>query len=289
MWTGQNLFNVTSVPGGTLVQGPQGEWLKYNFANQGNSTNPDWVLTQWNSSKMFTGSGFSSGTGLSPAADQTTTTSTNWAWQNTTIYVNNVPQIQSQNVTSSTTTRSVIAQQSKRYDPIGANGAQNLSLPWRNSQPSSFSFSVLAFHYGDIIICRNGSYSSLSGVTQNDTNGVNGVSLTSANWTYFAINMNASNGAVGSILWWSPTYTQKQDRTITWGGDDPVARVFVDSCKETYNFVGYSMADGSKLWETNDPAVNAVTQNEITTLDYFGNPAYPYVATQPANGKLFAG
>ena len=62
----------------------------------------------------------------------------------------------------------------------------------------------------------------------------------------------------------------------------------MDACKETYNIRGYSAKDGSLLWETNDPNVNAVTQNEISTLDYFGNPYFPYFSTQPAYGKVYS-
>ena len=194
MWTGTNVFNVTGSARGTVVQGPQGEWIKYNMVDQGNSSNPDWVLTSWNSSKMFTGTGFSSGTGLSPAADQTTTT--------TTTNVSSTTYLNGEEVTTltpvTTTTRAVIADQGKRYDSIGANGAQNLSLSWRNKEPSSFNPTVLAAHYGDYILCMNGSYPRLTSQT---TNNSGTIELTSATWQYFLINLNASNGAVGSVSW----------------------------------------------------------------------------------------
>ena len=291
MWTGVNLFNVSAVPGGSLVNGPQGEWIKYNFENKGgngtaNGTPQDWVLTQWNSSKMFTGTGFSTGSGLSPAAD-TQTLPINFTL---TTIVNGV----STTTITPSTFRQVNASLGIRYDYIGDSGAQNRSLDWLNQMPKTISsqtglpslpFTVVAANYGNYILCRNGSYPSLTGVTQNVSNVI---SLTSTSWQYFLINLNASKGAVGSVSWWSPVYSDLQDKTITFGGDDPTAHVFVEACKETYNFVGYSLDNGAKLWETNDPSVNAVTQNEITTLDYFGNPAFPYVATQPAYGKLYS-
>ena len=278
MWTGTNIFNVTqySSIGGTLVAGPKGEYLRYDFDNNGTSGNPDYYLTVWNSSKMFTGTGFASGTGLSPAPDTTTTTT--YAWQNSTrTYENNVPVTYSQNV--STTTTSVVAAQGKRFEWLNPT-TQNQSVPWRNT--ISGTPSVLTVRYGDMMILRNGSYPNLSGVTQN-VSGI--VSLTSANWTYFAVNLNASMGTVGSILWWSPTYSSLQDKTITYGGADPTARVFAEVCKETQNIVGYSYDGGQKLWESD--LVNDIPQSEITPLDYFGNPAYPYVATNPAYGNLY--
>ena len=160
MWTGVNVFNVSGLPGGTLVQGPQGEHIRYNFVNNGTSSGPDWYLTEWNSSKMFTGTGFASGTGLSPAAD--TQTITTYAWVNSTrTYENNVPVTYSQNV--STTVTQVNASRGVRYDYLDPY-TQNISIPWRNSEASSFSFTVLDTTYGDIMICRNGSYPTLNGV-----------------------------------------------------------------------------------------------------------------------------
>jgi hypothetical protein len=47
-------LNITNVPSGTAVVGPSGEELRYNIANIGNTTHPNWRLTQWNSSNVFT-------------------------------------------------------------------------------------------------------------------------------------------------------------------------------------------------------------------------------------------
>ncbi len=48
-------LNITQVPtGGVDVIGPKGEVLKYILQNQGNSSNPNWRLFQWNSSRVFT-------------------------------------------------------------------------------------------------------------------------------------------------------------------------------------------------------------------------------------------
>ena len=46
-------LNLTSVPSGFEVSGPKGEVLRYVMQNAGNSTNPDWRLLQWNSSRVF--------------------------------------------------------------------------------------------------------------------------------------------------------------------------------------------------------------------------------------------
>jgi outer membrane protein assembly factor BamB len=46
-------MNVTNVPGGSAKAGPAGEYLKYLLTNYGNTTNPNYYLAQWNSSKVF--------------------------------------------------------------------------------------------------------------------------------------------------------------------------------------------------------------------------------------------
>ena len=52
-FTGDRLFNVTGVPTGTSSQGPNGEQLRYVFANDGTASNPQWYLAQWNSSRLW--------------------------------------------------------------------------------------------------------------------------------------------------------------------------------------------------------------------------------------------
>ena len=99
-------------------------------------------------------------------------------------------QVQSVNTTVSTTVTAVNATLSKRYVTLNStldNGvpAQNMSLPWRNAMTTTPT--VLAVKYNDYMICRNGSYPTISGVTQNVSNVI---SLTSANWTYCKVNLN---------------------------------------------------------------------------------------------------
>ncbi len=53
-YTGDFLFNATKVPAGTTEVGPNGEFLVYTITNYGNSTNPDWYLARWNSTKLWT-------------------------------------------------------------------------------------------------------------------------------------------------------------------------------------------------------------------------------------------
>ena len=244
-YTGYRMFNVTGVPTGTLVQGPNGEHIRYTFFNNGTNTNPDWYLCMWNSTLMWGGIGYHPGeTGSTPA-------------------------IQTQTVNGVT---AVIANQGRRYNWIDST-TQNKSISWRNQLAAAgTTFTVVAAYYNNIMICRNGTYPSLTGQTNADGN------IVDTQWQYFAVDLNGDSNRFGDIIWRSPVYSSPQDKTITWGGSDPVANVFIEGIKETTQFVGYSMKTGQKLWTTEGQ----------TTLDYFGNPSYPYVAAQSAYGRLYS-
>jgi hypothetical protein len=71
--------NVTNIPGGTNVAGPQGEELKLALTNYGNTTNPNWYLSEWNSSKVF---GIYSGYGTAAwySGTQNASASTAYDW-----------------------------------------------------------------------------------------------------------------------------------------------------------------------------------------------------------------
>jgi outer membrane protein assembly factor BamB len=118
--TGESLFNVTNLPSGTKASGPNGEVLTYVIANAGNTTNPDYRLGQWNSSKLWSGSG--SGMDLSPSITGTVDGS-----------------ISDPNSLKC------------RYD-------WNVSLSWMNSMTTTTT--VLAGYYDDMLLCYNGTLPS---------------------------------------------------------------------------------------------------------------------------------
>ncbi len=118
--TGTALFNVTGVPTGSSVRGPQGEQMRYVIANAGNTTNPDWRLGRWNSSKLW------SYTGSSPA-----------------IVAGPVPTGTAVDGSVSNPNNS-----SCRYD-------WNISIPWRNTMTGNPV--VVSAFYDNMLICYNGS------------------------------------------------------------------------------------------------------------------------------------
>ena len=228
--TGNPLFNVTGVPSGTKAMGPNGEYLIYVIANAGNATNPDYRLAEWNSTKLWSGDGF---TGPGYANGGTL-----------------IPTI------SGTVDGSISTGMYSRYD-------WNVSISWRNTM-TGFGPTVIAGYYGDILLCYNYTLPSLT---------------SSASYTYFAVQLNATKGAVGSILWTKTYDAPSGNITVVKGGVDPVNRVFMEAYKETMQWVGYSMDTGAKLW---GPTASQ------TAFDYYGNPAYPYVAGQTAYGRLYS-
>jgi outer membrane protein assembly factor BamB len=266
--TGEPLFNVTGVPSGTTVLGPQGEHIRYAFiSNSTTSQSPDYYLCAWNSTKMWR-----------PATMQErsldTTTTTTWGWVNTTTWVNGSKTITSENVTTSTT--AVQANLGIRYENLSKTASQNVSLPWLDTMPGvtystrtrswSSPVSIRAAFYNDMLLCMNGSYPSLGPGRSNP-------------YTYFAVNLNASRGAIGSVLWWSNIDPPAGNiTTVSFAGADAKAGYFCESYRQTQQFVGYSLKDGKQLWKgDSQPA-----------LDYYGSTGPGTLSNVVAYGHIYS-
>jgi len=52
-FTGDPMFNVTNVPVGTTILGSEGEQLVINLVNLGTTSNPNYYLQEWNSSRLW--------------------------------------------------------------------------------------------------------------------------------------------------------------------------------------------------------------------------------------------
>lgn len=256
--TGDALFNVTGVPSGTIVQGPQGEQLRYVISNT-SATNWNWNLALWNSTLLWSGTFFRpEQSGNSP--DLYNATGTGGVAPGGTI-----------STPPSTTATSVVNGSIFNSTDMQNRFSWNVSIgSWRNTM--SGTPTVLNAIYGDYMILRNGSYPSLTGQTNADG------SLVNANYTYFKVDINPKSSTFGQALWWR-TISVPMDRSITYGGLDPTVGVFAEGIKETRNFIAYSVDDGSTVF--------GPTPSQ-TALDYFGNPIYPYIASQLAYGKLYS-
>jgi hypothetical protein len=97
-------------------------------------------------------------------------------------------------------------------------------------------------------------------------------------YTYFALNLNAANGVLGSRIWSNTLQPPAGNITVFWAGADPVSRIFVESYKETSQWVAYSLDTGAKLW---GPVGNE------KALDYYGNDFGGVPCAQLAYGNLY--
>jgi hypothetical protein len=254
--TGKNVFNVTNVPSGTNVIGPMGELIKYGFYNNGTTSNPNWYLYQWNSSRFWS-------QGVMGALTLMTTTTTTTTNVTSTQYVNGVKETILTPVTTSTTF--INASRGLMYDWLDSS-TQNKSIPWRNSMPASGGSAptIVGAIYGDILLCRNGSYPSLGS--------------SSPGYTYFAVNLNASKGEVGSVLWWNYVPNPPGNiTTISFAGLDP-AGYFAESYRQTQQFVFWNLRTGALIKVAEPQAA----------LDYYGSNGPGTLSNVVAYGRLYS-
>ena len=222
--SGNWVFNLTSVPsGGRRIHGPNGEYLNLYLTNLGTSSNPNYVLRLWNSSRFIVDY---SGNVIRPF------------W--TGVFNGSDP---------------------KGYE-------WSVPIAWRNSMPNNPT--IIAAYYGDLMLCYNGTLPS---------SGFRTSVISTAPYTYFAVNLNASKGTVGSILWMKNFDPIIQNITVIQGGNDPVNGVFIEKLKETNQWAAINMRTGQRMW---GPV------GDQLDLDYYGNPGHEQVYAHIAYGKVYA-
>ena len=146
------------------------------------------------------------------------------------------------------------------YANLATDYDWNISVPWANTMPTpppsmfgpGSAFTIIAAFYGNMLLCMNGTYPGAASAFS---------AASSAPYTYFAVNLNASRGAIGNVLWWNTLNAPPGDITVSFGGADPTVNVFIETYKETMQFIGYSMTTGQKIW---GPTASQ------TSLDYYG-------------------
>jgi hypothetical protein len=297
-WTGFWLFNVTGVPsatGFTRVTGPSGEQLRYVITNGGNSTNPSYTLAEWNSSKMWAGTGFHAGqSGNSPSIDTSTVTynaATNSYSYNAyyTPTYTSITQGATVNGSQTTTVYNYTAIPTAVNASVWTNDFHNrydwnVTIPWLNTMGASTlttsngvvshfaqgsnPVTILRCIYNDTMLCMNGTLP-----------GQGATFMGSQSWTpytYFAVSLKP--GTYGNITWMKTYDPPANNITVLEAGVDPVNRVFVENLRETMNFVGYNLDTGEKMWGPT-PSMNAI--------DYYGSPSSGSVSNTFAYGHLY--
>jgi outer membrane protein assembly factor BamB len=232
--TGDWIMNWTDVPSsasnfmtaamGAPAMGPQGEYLIYFLANDGTNEEPQWYISEWNSTNVF--------------------------------YFGGVSMLGLANFGTADAGASIM------YD-------WNASVPTLDTMAETPT--VIAAYYDDLMLCYTGALPS------------GGSPAAFGRWsdtpyTYFAINLNASKGTLGSVLWSTPLQPPANNITVFSAGVDPVGRIFVESHKETRQWVAYDLDTGKKIWgpSGNEP-----------DIDYYANDFGGVPDAQLAYGNLY--
>ena len=216
--TAGSMFGAT-----TTAYGSNGEILVYEVINTGSN---NFRLTQWNSSKvvfkgaMMSPSDWYSGTiaGNTPITPAASGTNTNWngsMWVNSTVY-------QAQGFT--------VATPGPAYD-------WNISLPALNGLSAP---SIISVAPGEFAVGTSTSWEGLSLFTGTITYG------TPNPYTFWAVSLKPESR--GSLLWIKNYTAPSSGVTLQLGSADSDSRVFTLYTKETGQYYGYSMDDGSQLW-----------------------------------------
>jgi hypothetical protein len=145
----------------------------------------------------------------------------------------------------------------------------NVSASGLNAITSSPT--TLVAYYGDVMLGYSGTIASGGSPAAFGR-------YSEVPYTYYAINLNASRGALGSILWTNTVQPPAGNVTVFSAGSDPISRIFVESYKETRQWVAYSLDTGQKLW---GPVGNE------TNLDYYGNDFGGVPDAQLAYGNVY--
>src|SRR5665647_3158963 len=277
--TGLSLFNVTALPGGTAVMGPSGEHLRIALTNTGTTANPAYYLSEWNSSKLwlYDVNPYTGGGSLSPSIINA---SNGALIQQLPLPVTGTSGTLPTGLSTPApygSTLIVNASIPMNPDTLGLTGkyAQpittydwNISMPWANTMTPAPS--IIAINYNDVMLCRSGFLPTGFAAT--------GTGTRQDPYTYFAVNLNASKGQIGNVLW-TKTYTPPAGNvSVIAEPTDFVNRVFTFSYQETMQWVGYNLDTGEKMW---GPTASQAA------FDYYGNPGQPTLLGVIAYGHLY--
>ncbi len=114
----------------------------------------------------------------------------------------------------------------------------NVSMPSLNTMASPLA--IRAAFYGDMMLCLSGYLPSAPSTVFSTPH--------TTPYMYFAVNLDATEGAIGQVLWKNTINPPSGNLTVTFVGADPATGVFVEYNAETIQWVGYSLEDGHKIW-----------------------------------------
>ncbi|NLF89155.1 PQQ-binding-like beta-propeller repeat protein, partial [Candidatus Bathyarchaeota archaeon] len=123
--------------------------------------------------------------------------------------------------------------------------------------------------YDDMLICLGGK------LPQAGNNMLQPES--SSPYTYIGVNLK--EGSIGSVMWKKTHDAPVGNLTVLFSGGDPTVDVFAEYYQETFEFIGYSMNTGEKLWTSSGDQV---------ALSFYST-GYIGMGPQMAYGKLYSG
>jgi outer membrane protein assembly factor BamB len=283
-FTGFPLFNVTGVPTGQTTVGPNGEILRLVLTNTGTPTNPQWYLSEWNSSRIWATLANILGTGVvnSPTLYNYSytngTTLSTFDAQNAGVTQPTISLPAGRDLNQPATSNYVVYANVVNSSSSIYSYDWNVSVPWLNTLTSTTG--VLSAYCNDVLLCYNTSQPAvLAGSSIPSFGGTGSTPTPSVPYTYFAINLNASKGAIGTILWSNTLQPPAGNVTAVYAGTDPVGRVFLEEYKQTMQYVAYSLNTGAKLWGPSAPE---------NALAYYGNQFSGGKMAQLAYGNLYS-
>jgi hypothetical protein len=215
--TGNLLFNLTSIPSGTQCYGPQGEWLSYNIGRptntvQGTNT-PYTYLWQWNNTKrspVLSGGGGTGNYNMSASYD----------W----------------NVTLSQALYPT-------FTSIGSYGGAFAYSAYYNATNSLYTNNPTIMRvFPDNLIL--GQSSGLQAVAATSA----AVFGTPDPFVLWAVNLNATRGPIGQVLWQKNYQAPPNNLTVLIGPGNAETNVFLLYYRETMQWTGYDMLTGNYLW-----------------------------------------
>jgi hypothetical protein len=141
----------------------------------------------------------------------------------------------------------------------------NVSIPWANDIPMvmgpygpSPGFTVVVAYGEDIMLFYNGT------LPNSGSPSTFGRAISSDPYTYFAVNLNESMSGhdLGDVIWRETYNAPSGDVTVFVSAYDQKSGVFVESLKESMQWVGYNLRTGDKMW---GPVLYGTM-----ALDYYG-------------------
>jgi hypothetical protein len=222
-------MNVSNVPSGTGIGGPQGELLRYSLTNLGTSSAPNYYLAQWNSSNVFGGQ---SGTGVggwysgnTPANCPITPANPGGLNWNGSMWVS----------TSVRSAQGYAAVTTPAYD-------WNVSLSSLKGTGWSIGSAALGavplVEFNDLLLLVQGTFGGHPG----DFSAT--VTTDPANITAVSLKPESK----GQVLWTRTYQPAPGNNTRNIGAWDPTTGVFIFDDKESMAHYGYSTTDGNLLW-----------------------------------------